>query len=68
MAEGKEKNAEYKKCLKCGEEIYADEIKYFDNNAKTICPHCGVTMLIYLDNTETDKVKRTIFKKIIKDV
>jgi predicted RNA-binding Zn-ribbon protein involved in translation (DUF1610 family) len=68
MADEKEKNAEYKKCLKCGEKIHADEIKYFDNNTKTICPHCGVTMLIYIDNIETDKVKRTIFKKIIKDV
>lgn len=64
----KEKNLGYKKCLRCGEKIYADEIKYFNNNTKTICPHCGVTMSIYIDNTETDKVKMTIFKKIIKDI
>jgi ssDNA-binding Zn-finger/Zn-ribbon topoisomerase 1 len=64
----KEEREDYRKCLKCGKKIYADEIKYFDNNTKTICPHCGVTMSIYIDNKETDKVRMTIFKRIIKDV
>jgi len=64
----KEERKDYKECLKCGEKIYADEIKYFDNYSKIICPHCGVTIAIYINNKETDKVKMTIFKRIIKDI
>ena len=48
------KNLPYLNCLnpECKKPIYADEIKYYDNNTTVICPHCGVKILVNLSKKD----------------
>jgi len=40
------KDLPYLKCLKCGKRIYANEIRYKENNTIVICPHCSARNIV----------------------
>jgi len=62
------KNLPYLNCLnpECKKPIYADEIKYHDNNTTVICPHCGVKMLVHLSKPKEDGPLYTEFIRVLR--
>lgn len=61
------KNLPYLNCLnlKCKKPIYADEIKYHDNNTTVICPHCGAKILVHLSKPKEDGPLFTEFIRVL---
>lgn len=60
-------NLFYLNCLnpECKKPIHADEIKYFDNNTTTICPHCGVKILVHFNKPDKDGPVFTEFIRVL---
>ena len=57
----------YLNCLnpKCKKPIYADEIKYHDNNTTVTCPHCDAKILVRFNKPKKDSPLFTEFVKVL---
>ena len=57
----------YLNCLnpECKKPIYADQIKYHDNNTTVICPRCGVKILVHLSKPKDDGPLFTEFIRVL---
>jgi len=36
----------YLRCLKCNKKIYANEIRYKENNTISVCPYCNARNIV----------------------
>lgn len=61
------KNLPYLNCLnsECKKPIYADEIKYHDNNTTVTCPHSDAKILVHLNKPKEDGPVFTEFIRVL---